>query len=310
MPTTTTTFEAAEAALWASYGVEPANRKVRIDAIGCDVRLQIVGDGPPVVFIHGGMTAGSSWAPLVQLLPEFRCIVVDRPGCGLSDPLPNVSGSLADAARVGDALVAGVIEALDLPKAHVIGTSLGGWATLRGAAAHPDRYDRLVLMSYCFGMRPVGVPIFMRFAPIPLVMKHMARFTTPSMMRKSLGAAGMKRAIAEKKFSDEAIDWMVAVFRETDTAWNDTSRGLFPMTLRAPVEEIIFTSEQISRINAPTLIVWGGEDPMTTFDIGRQFAEQLPDGTIQLLPKAGHAPWVDEPTVVADAVRNHFNQTS
>ena len=45
-------------------------------------------DGIPVLFIHGGPTSGGTWAPLVPRVKGFRCLVLDRPGTGLSDPLP------------------------------------------------------------------------------------------------------------------------------------------------------------------------------------------------------------------------------
>lgn len=52
--------------------------------------MQEIGEGPPVVFIHGAAVAGSSWVLLADALrDEFRCILVDRPGCGLSDSIPN-----------------------------------------------------------------------------------------------------------------------------------------------------------------------------------------------------------------------------
>lgn len=57
---------------------------------GNEVRIQEVGDGRPVIFVHGAPVASSSWVLLADALrEEFRCILVDRPGCGLSDPLPN-----------------------------------------------------------------------------------------------------------------------------------------------------------------------------------------------------------------------------
>lgn len=80
-------YRVAERRLWESKGVTPTERRLHLTRNGVDVRVLEAGNGPPVLFVHGGNVSGSSWAALVARLPGFRCIVLDRPGCGLSDPL-------------------------------------------------------------------------------------------------------------------------------------------------------------------------------------------------------------------------------
>ena len=62
---------------------------------GVDLYYELHGEGPAVVFIHGASNGGSSWASLVARLDGFRCIMLDRPGCGLSDPLPTRPDGIA-----------------------------------------------------------------------------------------------------------------------------------------------------------------------------------------------------------------------
>ena len=73
-------YRQAERNLWESVGAQPTERHVKLDRTGTTVRLQEVGDGPPVVFVHGASNAGTSWASLAARLDDFRCILVDRPG--------------------------------------------------------------------------------------------------------------------------------------------------------------------------------------------------------------------------------------
>jgi len=61
-------FRAAELRLWESVGVTPSERRVRLDRYGTTVRIQEVGEGPTVLFVHGGSNAGASWAPLIARL--------------------------------------------------------------------------------------------------------------------------------------------------------------------------------------------------------------------------------------------------
>lgn len=82
-------FVEVERALWSRYGIAPTERRVRLRA-GNEVRVQEIGTAPPVVFVHGVSVAGTSWLALAAALKDdFRCLLIDRPGCGLSDPVPN-----------------------------------------------------------------------------------------------------------------------------------------------------------------------------------------------------------------------------
>jgi hypothetical protein len=78
-------YRAAEARYWVEVaGGKPDERIVHLPRLDADVRVLELGSGPPLLFIHGGPNAGSTWAPLVGALSGFRCLVVDRPGCGMS----------------------------------------------------------------------------------------------------------------------------------------------------------------------------------------------------------------------------------
>ena len=118
-------YRAAERALWASLGVEATERE--LDVVGLDGHLRITeaGAGPLLVFIHGGSSAGASWASLVARLDGYRCVLVDRPGCGLSPPRRTDVAAVADLEAYADAFVPAVIEALGVEAAPVVATSFG-----------------------------------------------------------------------------------------------------------------------------------------------------------------------------------------
>ena len=145
-------YRAAERRLWRSIGAHPTERIIHLDRIGVDVRLQEIGSGPPVLFIHGIATSGVSWAALAARASGFRCLILDRPGTGLSQPLTRAVDPAA-LAELSDILVADVLDALGLRSAHVVASSLGGYVALRSAAATPERVERMVQFSW-----PVGAP--------------------------------------------------------------------------------------------------------------------------------------------------------
>lgn len=94
-------YRRAEAAYWAAVGVAPQEEWLEVGS-GGRLRVQVVGEGPPVLFLHGVNTSGTVWAPLAARLPGFRCLLVDRPGCGLSDP---AAARHDDVAAFGSALL-------------------------------------------------------------------------------------------------------------------------------------------------------------------------------------------------------------
>jgi pimeloyl-ACP methyl ester carboxylesterase len=119
-------YRAAEQRLWQSHAVTPIEHRLHLAQNDVTVRIQEVGEGRPLLFIHGANTSGASWAALASRLLDRRCLVLDRPGTGLSKP---IRGQL-DAERfahVADTLVVDVLDALGLDTGDVVATSLGGY---------------------------------------------------------------------------------------------------------------------------------------------------------------------------------------
>lgn len=118
-------YRVAEKALWDSEGLRPKEHFVDLGTIGTRVRVQEVGEGEPVLFIHGGPNSGSTWAQLVSQLDGFRCLVLDRPGTGLSD---DYSLRARDHGSYTSSLVAEVLDAFGIDRSHVVASSLADTA--------------------------------------------------------------------------------------------------------------------------------------------------------------------------------------
>lgn len=289
-------FREAERRLWQSVGVEPRERWVTLRG-GGSVRVQETGEGPAVLLIHGATNAGTSWMSLMAALPGFRCIALDRPGCGLSDPITR--GPLRDIEAVesyADALVPDVLDALDLPRAHVLATSYGGYFALRAAAAHPDRVERLVEYSWPMGAPMERVPPSMRLAAVPGMRATTTRLpVTRTMVKALLRQIGLRRAIDTGRFDDDMIDWYLRLLRDTDTMRNDIRSSPKVITpLRGLNRRMLLTDELLARITMPVLFLWGDEDPNGGESVAHAFASRFPDARLEIIPEAGHAPWIDE----------------
>jgi hypothetical protein len=119
-------YRQAERAWWAHHGLQPTERFIQLASPAVRLRVLEVGSGPAVLFIHGTAGAGPVWAPLARELPGVRCLLLDRPGWGLSAPVDYASYPYKT--LVVD-LLTGVLDTLGVDRAHVLGGSIGTiWA--------------------------------------------------------------------------------------------------------------------------------------------------------------------------------------
>lgn len=300
-------YRRVERRLWESFGLDPTEQRVHLQNLNVTVRVQEIGEGPPVVLIHGASVAGASWVNLVKGLAGFRCIVLDRPGCGLSDPMPGAAGKAdIDAVkRAADHLISDLLDALELPIAHVLGTSFGGFFALRGAAAAPGRVSRLGLYSWSMGVPMDHTAVVMRVAGIPAIGQVMARMPiTRGAAKMMLRQIGLRDAIDSGKFNDEMLDWFMAVLRYTPTMRNEIRAS--PKVIQ-PIkglnQALLFTDEMLARVTSPVYCFWGEDDPNGGAETAKRFVARLPHCTLELVPAAGHAPWIDETELAISSTR-------
>ncbi|MGA9276702.1 alpha/beta fold hydrolase [Ilumatobacter sp.] len=270
------------------------------------VRVQEAGDGPPVLLVHGASNAGTSWMSLMAKLQDFRCIALDRPGCGLSDPI--VGGPLRDIDAIesyADRLLTDVLDGLELHRAAVLATSYGGYFAVRGAAANPPRVDRIVEYSWLLGAPMDKVAMSMRLSALPGMRAISAKMpVTRSMVKALLRQIGLERAIDTGTFTDEMIDWFLSVQRDTDTMINDLRSSPKIVTpVRGLNTRILHTDELLARVTMPIMFLWGDEDPNGGELVARSFAARLPDAQLEVIRRAGHAPWIDELDLCAARTR-------
>ena len=298
-------FREAERRLWESVEVRPIEQRVHLGRIGVTIRVQEVGQGPTIVFVHGASNSGSSWASLVARLDGFRCVMLDRPGCGLSDPL---AAALDDVERLGafaETLVVDVLDALRLDRAHVVATSFGGYIALRTAAAHPDRIGRMVELGWTVGAPVARLPVIMRLAGIRVVGRLLAAVPpNERAVRAMFRHIGLRQALEAGRISQEVLDCYLALLRDTDTMRNELRAGpRLIRPLRGMDDRVLLPLSLLAKIDTPVHFLWGEEDPFGGADIARQFVNHVPNAELELMPGAGHAVWIDDPDRAATATR-------
>jgi pimeloyl-ACP methyl ester carboxylesterase len=297
-------LNAAERVLWESLDAHPTEHRVHLETLGVDVRVQELGSGPPALFIHGGSTWGSSWADLAVLLQSFRCLLLDRPGTGYSDPLPRGPATVLDLTHLADVLVRDVLDAFHLDKAHLVATSFGGWFALRAALEEPERVDRMAILGWTAGA-PVGsLPLSLRIGTFPIVGELVGLLPVgPRAVRQIFRSIGEDAALRAGQITPEAIEAYAMLLRHTDTLRNERDMGRLFLSGRGGAKSLlVLTETDRQRIVAPVTFVWGDGDPFGGPAIAEAFASPFPRARLELIPGVGHAPWLGETERVADFV--------
>jgi 2-hydroxy-6-oxonona-2,4-dienedioate hydrolase len=298
-----TRYREAEQRLWRSVRLLPTERYVRLETTKSLVRVQEVGDGDPILFIHGGPNSGSTWAPLLEHVSGFRCLLVDRPGTGLSEPYAVTAENLA---RFGATFVADLLDGLDIGRAHVIASSFGGHLALRSAAAHPERFRRMVQMG-CPALSPgEQAPLFQRLLAVGLFRR--ALNVLPPNQRANrviMRQIGHGVSLDAGRMPENFMDWYLALQRHTATNYHDTQMIARVLAQRA---SLTLTGDLLATVDVPTFFLWGEDDTFGGAEVARSIVARMPGARLTMLPEAGHLPWLDDPAGVAAAATAFLEQ--
>jgi pimeloyl-ACP methyl ester carboxylesterase len=299
--TRTERYLEAERRLWQHYELEPQERFVDLDAPAARLRVLEVGSGEPVLFVHGTVGPGA-WASLIRELPGYRSIVLERPGWGLSSP---IDFSRDEYKKLAADVLRGALDALELDRAHIVGGSIGNVWALRLAAQDPSRVGRLVLMGGGPIVSEAGVPGIIRLLASPAGALMVRLPDKPARVRSILRQSGHGASLDSGRIPDEFVDWRVAVGRETDSMRNEREMVCAIVRGKSYRPGLTFENAELAAIQPPTLLVYGTSDPVGSVDIWKRVAGVLPRGELHLVEGAGHMPWFDNSTRVAEEV-GHF----
>jgi pimeloyl-ACP methyl ester carboxylesterase len=246
-----------------------------------------LGEGPPVVFVHGLSGAWANWLEQLPVLAdEHRVLALDLPGFGYS-PMPTEQISISGYARLLDR----VMGELGIDAAAVVGNSMGGFVAAELAIAFPQRVERLVLISAA-GISTTGHPGSTRALP---ALRRMERILAAS----GAWVASKSDAVTRRSHLREAT--MKVVVRHPGrlpaALLAEQLRGAgkpgFLQALQAVLDYDI--RDRLPEIACPTLIVWGDTDRVITVRDADVFAELIPSSREVLFEDTGHVAMLERP---------------
>ncbi len=289
-------YRAAEANLWSFVGVTP--EETRVPLFGVQVRVQIAGDGPPVLFIHGGPNSGSTWAPIIQAFEGFRCVIVDRPGTGLSDDYV-LTGDPYDYAR---RFVPELLDQLGIERAHIVASSFGGFVALASAATAPDRINRMVQMACPAFVPGMKTPPFMKGMALPPVRWLIGKLPPSERAGNNiLRQIGHGASLDAGRIPQIFSDWYLALQKHTNTMHNEVAMIARGVTRKGFRPEYTIPDEMLQSVATPTLFLWGEDDGFGGPDVAEHAVGLMPNAELQMLAESGHLPWLDFPDEIGAA---------
>jgi 3-oxoadipate enol-lactonase len=262
-----------------------------VKANDINIYYEVHGQGEPLLMIQGYGRYSGHWTTLIPpFSKEYRVIIFDNRGTGRTDKpeTPYTMAMMAADAK-------GVLDAVGVDKANILGVSMGGMIAQEFALDYPDRVINLVLgCTSCGGAKSVAPPpetTAFLFDPerMKLSEEQRARETAPFLWTKGF---------IEKH--PEAVDTYVAITLKFPTP---------PHGLTGQAQAIAGnnTYERLPQIKAPTLVIAGDADRLVPHENSKIIASRIPGAELVIIPNAGHG-FTEAPeatTAILDFLKRH-----
>jgi 2-hydroxy-6-oxonona-2,4-dienedioate hydrolase len=234
------------------------------------VRYHEAGQGHPVILLHGsgpGATAWSNFGPNIEVLAKkYRVIALDFPGWGLSDPFDPDTGARF---TVNMEVVIGLMDALKIERAAVIGNSMGGIASQMLTAYHPNRISHCITMG---APAPGGPQVF--YQPLGLTEGLKILFET----YRVPSAENMRKLVEIKQRADNAA--------ANQDHLKNFLKGLASMHIDAVGRDDLVHALEKSTV--PALIIHGRDDRVVPVEHSLRTAALMPNATLVVFNRCGH----------------------
>ncbi|GEN98553.1 alpha/beta hydrolase [Novosphingobium sediminis] len=243
-------------------------------------------DAPALILLHGFGSSLETWEPWAKVLSaKYRVIRLDLPGFGLTGP--DATGDYSDARTL--TLIAGLIDQLAVPRAVLIGNSLGGRFAWEFAARYPQRVAKLVLISPD-GFASPGFE-YGKAPEVPFVMNLMPWVGPRSLIRANLAPAWAHPDALPDAVLDRYRDMLLAP---------GVRRAILDRTRQTVLTD---PAPRLRSIAAPTLLLWGEQDQMIPIRNAQDYLSLMPHARLVRLPGMGHVPFEESPAAVLPPLR-------
>jgi len=250
--------------------------------------VEQAGRGFPLVLLHGLGACSFSWRENIgPWSRHYRVLAPDLPGHGRTPPQAVPDFHLETLTRE----LLGLVDYYDLPRAALVGNSLGGSLALLLAREAPERFPALVLLAPAAALETIPRLFY------PLRLPFLGWVLAVLLGRWTVRLA-LHQSYYRKEFvTPEVVAGYAATFRTLANrlAIRRLVRELQPWPL--PRVETL-----LGQIKQPVCLIWGEQDRILPPDQARWLKKRLPQAELHLLPDIGHAPQEEAPEVVNEII--------
>lgn len=243
-----------------------------VDAAGLRTNYHDLGQGAPVLLIHGSGPGVSAWANWRLVMPELarraRVIAPDMVGFGYTERPPGFAYGMD--AWVRQAV--GLLDALDIEQTDLVGNSFGGGLALALAIRHPARVRRLVLMG------SVGVP----FAITPGLDAVWGYTPSVAHMRALLDIFAFDRSLVNDELAQLRYQASVR------PGFQESFAAMFPAPRQRWVDALASREADIRRLPHEALVIHGREDRVIPLATSFTLADWIPRAQLHVYGRCGH----------------------
>jgi pimeloyl-ACP methyl ester carboxylesterase len=260
-----------------------------VDVGGLRVAYTVVGSGPPLVLLHGGLADRRDWTgQLGALSEEFTLYAWDAPGCGGSADPPE-SWRMPDYADC----VAGWLAAIGLPRAHLLGLSWGSTLALEVYHRHPDLVASLIVVGAYAG--------WAGSLSAEQTQRRLDASIADLALPPEAWAASYLPTMVSSEASPETVADLIAAMSEQRPSG---ARPMLHAMAEADLRPVLPT------IRVPTLLVYGEHDVRAPRDVAHDMQRSIPGSQLVHLPRAGHCCNAERPAEFNEQVRLFLSELS
>lgn len=250
---------------------------------GLNLHVEEAGDGKPVLFIHEFGGNHQSWEPQMRFFARrYRCITYAARGYAPSD-IPSSIEAYSQKIAVADALA--VLDGLGIDKAHIVGLSMGGFATVHFGLMAPDRALSLTVAGAGYGCEKAFEDYF-RNVSLEVAKNFETKGAKEFSKIYALGASRVQYQNKDPRGWREFADRLAT---HSDTGAAMTMRGV-----QARRPSFYDLEEQLKVMKVPTLVIAGDEDDHC-LQPGIFLKKTIPACGLSVFPKTGHTLNLEEP---------------
>ena len=267
---------------------------------GIKIHFKQLGTGRPVIFLHGFGTSLDTWRFVVETLEdEYRLVLVDLKGHGLSDRPRDEMYAAQDQARV----VRGLIDYLGLENVVLVGHSFGSVVGLAAALdAQRDGSSEVIAALFLIAgsVDAQNVPFVLRLLRTPILGWLSLKLTSASFRTRVM----LKRAYHDDAKVTDAVVELYARYQTvpgTDYALIKTAEQLVPVDISEPKREL-------SRLKIPVINIWGEHDVIIPRAAAESVCQLVPRCELVTIAGVGHMPQEESPKKVIGVLRDFLRR--